>query len=413
VRYSRGLFIALIAACGGRIAPDALVDDQVRSVDTVEAPPVTGPVLDASIPDRSAPGDATVSVDAAVKPPKDGGKDASSDAVGDSCDAGRTACGNACVDLMTDPNHCGACGTTCDAACVLGQCEATQIRSGLKEPAGLATDGTTLFVAERAGGAVRRLDFDGNLLDTWSDADGPGLVVVVSGYVYWLDSLYYHHIRVRRAALANPNAIEDVFANDQDDAYSFISNGATISLTTSSGSLYMIDAATGTTKFVLQRSAAIAAPASDAAHVFIVELGNPSGFPAILSVDLGTGQATELAKTVGGAWVFGGCIRSNTLFFGNIGDAMVRSVPTAGGAVSVVSQATAFWALECDANTLYLAETRSGENRPTIQEINFPNATPQYRSASFGRVVRNMLRAGPYLFWSLSIDGAVARMRVP
>jgi hypothetical protein len=43
------------------------------------------------------------------------------------CPPGMTACGpppGFCVDLFTDPNHCGACGVACTAAtaCVNGTC---------------------------------------------------------------------------------------------------------------------------------------------------------------------------------------------------------------------------------------------------------------------------------------------------
>ena len=41
-----------------------------------------------------------------------------------SCPAGQTACGGSCVDLATDPLHCGACNITCDAGagCSAGLC---------------------------------------------------------------------------------------------------------------------------------------------------------------------------------------------------------------------------------------------------------------------------------------------------
>jgi hypothetical protein len=39
------------------------------------------------------------------------------------CTAGTTLCGSACVDLTTDPLHCGACGTSCGAAaCAASVC---------------------------------------------------------------------------------------------------------------------------------------------------------------------------------------------------------------------------------------------------------------------------------------------------
>lgn len=38
------------------------------------------------------------------------------------CDVGRQRCGSACVDVTSDPQHCGACGVTCAGPCRLGQC---------------------------------------------------------------------------------------------------------------------------------------------------------------------------------------------------------------------------------------------------------------------------------------------------
>jgi hypothetical protein len=39
------------------------------------------------------------------------------------CPTGQTACGNACVNLLTDPSNCGACGNSCGAgACSNGTC---------------------------------------------------------------------------------------------------------------------------------------------------------------------------------------------------------------------------------------------------------------------------------------------------
>jgi len=53
-----------------------------------------------------------------------GGSDAG-DAGG--CAAGLVACGGGCVDLASDPSHCGSCGTICPAAqtCSLGRCVCT------------------------------------------------------------------------------------------------------------------------------------------------------------------------------------------------------------------------------------------------------------------------------------------------
>ncbi|MFT3714329.1 MAG: DUF6184 family natural product biosynthesis lipoprotein [Archangium sp.] len=43
---------------------------------------------------------------------------------GCNCGQGQTCCSNACVNLQTDRNNCGACGTTCGSSvsCQSGQC---------------------------------------------------------------------------------------------------------------------------------------------------------------------------------------------------------------------------------------------------------------------------------------------------
>ncbi len=42
------------------------------------------------------------------------------------CPSGKTSCNGACVDLSSDPNHCGSCGTSCDALfCSASTCSAT------------------------------------------------------------------------------------------------------------------------------------------------------------------------------------------------------------------------------------------------------------------------------------------------
>jgi hypothetical protein len=57
------------------------------------------------------------------------------------CPQGLTLCGILCVNLATDPNHCGTCQTVCDAggACLNGQCTCTPSCAG---KCGGASDGS-------------------------------------------------------------------------------------------------------------------------------------------------------------------------------------------------------------------------------------------------------------------------------
>jgi hypothetical protein len=50
--------------------------------------------------------------------------DAAVDAVDAACEAGQTSCGGVCVDTKTSPTNCGKCGNTCcaGAVCSVGAC---------------------------------------------------------------------------------------------------------------------------------------------------------------------------------------------------------------------------------------------------------------------------------------------------
>src|SRR6185437_8749975 len=49
------------------------------------------------------------------------------DGAGGACSAPRARCGDACVDVGSDPSNCGGCGVACaaGATCVEAQCIAT------------------------------------------------------------------------------------------------------------------------------------------------------------------------------------------------------------------------------------------------------------------------------------------------
>lgn len=73
------------------------------------------------------------------------------------CDAGEP-CENACVDLMSDPQNCGACGRTCviasaEASCVAGECALGACDTGFADCDGDVNNGCEAAVTCEAGGA--------------------------------------------------------------------------------------------------------------------------------------------------------------------------------------------------------------------------------------------------------------------
>jgi hypothetical protein len=71
-------------------------------------PPDGGTALDATI-------DAAPMLDAGRDAGSDGGTDAAAGDAGPACEEDETLCGEDCVRLDDDPQHCGACDVDCDA----------------------------------------------------------------------------------------------------------------------------------------------------------------------------------------------------------------------------------------------------------------------------------------------------------
>jgi hypothetical protein len=107
--------LALVAGCGARTVADDYRD--AGRPDDVAPPDVTPP--DVTPPDVTPP---DVTPPDVVEPDRPLPED-----LPPPCPAGRTLCNGACVDLRSDPNHCGACGSVCPsgARCELGACVTT------------------------------------------------------------------------------------------------------------------------------------------------------------------------------------------------------------------------------------------------------------------------------------------------
>jgi hypothetical protein len=99
---------------------------------------------DAALPD-AAPDEMATTFDA-ISPP-DGAQDVAAPEVRDaSCSDGTSPCEGRCVDLSSDPQHCGTCAARCvrpnaTAACTMGECRLVRCQDGWMDCNRVAADG--------------------------------------------------------------------------------------------------------------------------------------------------------------------------------------------------------------------------------------------------------------------------------
>lgn len=104
------------------------------------------------------------------------------------CDSGLAACGAACVDLESDPDHCGRCDRACGSPCSQGLCEPTPVAPDVEDPQAIALDDTHVYWTT-AGGAVQRAPKAGGPVQTIAeDQESPTTIIVDEKRAYWLNS---------------------------------------------------------------------------------------------------------------------------------------------------------------------------------------------------------------------------------
>jgi hypothetical protein len=104
------------------------------------------------------------------------------------CAEGLSPCSDACVDLRTDPNHCGSCTHTCDDGCSAGRCYTvvTEIREDIIR---LAANATDIYFALRESGTISRVARTGGTVQILATSqDKPVALALDASNVYWVNS---------------------------------------------------------------------------------------------------------------------------------------------------------------------------------------------------------------------------------
>jgi hypothetical protein len=112
--------------------------------------------------DPTGDGDGDPTGDGDGDPTGDGDGDGDGDPTGPMCNPEEDACGNECVNLDTDPAHCGACDHDClGGECTAGVCEAVLMATGKGRLFMAQVDQMSLYYGGD-GTNVGRIDKDGS-----------------------------------------------------------------------------------------------------------------------------------------------------------------------------------------------------------------------------------------------------------
>jgi stigma-specific protein Stig1 len=218
------------------------------------------------------------------------------------CDA-LADCSGACVDLATDPRHCGQCGRDCQgASCSDGICAPVQLASGFKNPHGLALDGDDLYWTTYGDNVVESLPLEGAATATLATGQQlPAVLGVSATHLYWTS---WDSGAVRRVPLGGGGSVEIIDA----------STSAPFGLALDAGRVYWAGNGDGTIRSAPRGGGTVTSLASGQSH------------PVCVAVD------------------------ANNVYWTDLGDGAVRSVGLARGSVvqTLVSGQTHPWGLAID-----------------------------------------------------------------
>jgi hypothetical protein len=327
------------------------------------------------------------------------------------CAESATMCGSTCVDLTTDPDNCGACGTSCaGGTCSAGVCQPQIIASGQFGVHGIAVDGTSVYwVTSSAGnasdGTVMKAPVAGGAATTLATGQAaPRAIAIDATNVYWTN-FYGNSVMkvgldggtpVMLASGSSPmglavgsglvvwtnvyTASQSIMAApiDGNDPPRTLVSGLQypIGVAIASGSVYFTDESAGTVSKM------------------------PLGIDGGLSV-LASGQANPRGIAIDSTSVY---------FTDNTMNGTVMAVGLAGGTPTSLASDSAPYAVAVDADNVYF--TSNPTTAPwnwRVMKAPLSGGTPTLLATGASNAYVIAVDSG-YVYWSSSGDGTILRI---
>ncbi len=292
-----------------------------------------------------------------------------------SCPAGDTACGGSCVDLTTDPNHCGTCTGSCasTSACSASSCH-DSLAADQSDPFALAVDGTNAYFANYAGGTIVKVPLAGGAPTVLASNQAAPLAIVVDGAnVYWANEGTSANAYADGAIMAvafdagTPVALASAQANptrlivNQGNLY--WTNYGTSTMSGADGAVMTVPVTGGVAPTVLASEQpgafGIAVAGTNLYWVTAGTAVNNDTDGTLMKLALTGGSPTRLASaqpSPADLAIEG----SNAYFTNEVGDTVVSVPLTGGNPVTIASAQSAPYGIATDGTNVYWANRDAG-----------------------------------------------------
>jgi hypothetical protein len=251
------------------------------------------------------------------------------------CDGGKSACGQACVDLQTDAQNCGRCGRSCGGTgCALGMCNPVTLAM-VDKPHGIAVDDTNVYFTTYMGGGS---DFvasvpknAGKPINKLAQGqDLPSLLALANQRVYWTN--FTEGQVVSTGATAVPSVTTTQLPLGSRGAFGIVADGATeFAVSFESGSVFSISPTEIAPTEVGKTAKSATSMAALNNFLFVAAQSEPGA--GLYRVNPATKESTKLAS---GAKAWGVATSGSSVYFSDHVAGTITRIALSGAATITV-----------------------------------------------------------------------------